>query len=175
MIDFIGQEGPTSKLKLVALDTCVLMLQIVMVSVHVKRRELKKRSANAQQVASEPRAVDESQANPGQDADAEERGVLRRSDSIASDADSRLNEEDSLLNTTVDEMSGRDTDLLDALASGQVVIADLDPISALRQEHANYQAHRQSLSESGGAASSFSPTTLRQLNTMRMRFGVGGG
>jgi hypothetical protein len=172
MIDFVGQQGPSSKIQLASLDLCVLVLQLVMVSLHVKKRELKKRSdvggrqqRNAQGVDTQPHTVSE------QDADSEERGILRPTDS---DIDVGLTDEDSLYQTDVHDASSSGTDLLDALASGQAVIADLYPVSSLRQEHRNYQAYRQSLGESG-TASSLSPSTLRQLHSIRVRFGVGGG
>jgi hypothetical protein len=41
VIDFIGQQGPTSRWRLAALDVCILLLQLLMVAVHVKRRDLK--------------------------------------------------------------------------------------------------------------------------------------
>jgi hypothetical protein len=93
MIDFIGQQGPTSKWKLGALDMCILLLQLVMVAVHVKRRELKKKLANisaghavtpsapaTSATSAAPAAAASEPAARGQDADDEERGVLRRTD-----------------------------------------------------------------------------------------------
>lgn len=173
MIDFIGQEGPSNKILLVALDMCVLVLQLVMVSLYVKRRELKKKSDSGRQVSQVQSVHVEPPTGREQDADSEERGILRSTDSV-SDIDIGLTEEDNLFQTDVHEASSSGTDLLDALASGQAVIADLYPISTLRQEHQNYQAHRQSLGESG-TASPISPSTLRQLHSIRVRFGVGGG
>jgi hypothetical protein len=37
VIDFIGQQGPTSRWRLAALDVCILLLQLLMVAVHQRR------------------------------------------------------------------------------------------------------------------------------------------
>ncbi|KAF2198793.1 DUF1746-domain-containing protein [Delitschia confertaspora ATCC 74209] len=172
MIDFIGQEGPTSKLKLAGLDICLLVLQLVMLSVHVKRRDLKKRLANSRGITETSPPGDGREANLEQDADSEERGILRRTDTL-SDVDDEIDEEDALLPRTIDESSRTGTDLLDGLASGQVIIAELYPLTTLRQEHRNYEASRQSGGESA-TTSSLSPQTLRQLQDIRARLGMVG-
>ncbi|KAL5383544.1 hypothetical protein DPSP01_005938 [Paraphaeosphaeria sporulosa] len=177
MIDFIGQLGPTSKWKLAGLDTCILFLQLVMVSVHVKRRQAKKTLAQTSAGSTETSANDEESteqppedtAAREQDADAEERGVLRRTDTL-SDIGIDPDEEDALLSSS----EGVQTDALDVLISGQCIIGEFSLIDTLLDEHQKYQAFRQTRSE-GGAASSLSPTALRQLQNIRMRFGVGGG
>lgn len=183
MIDFIGQQGPTSKWKLGTLDTCVLFLQLVMVSVHVKRRDLKKKlakisageTATSGTNAATPGTVDEtSQATANenaareQDADDEERGVLRRIDTL-SDIGVDPEEEDALLSSSSE--AGH-PDALDILTSGQCAIGDFTLVDTLLQENKNYSAYRLTRSESG---MSDMPETLRRLNTLRTRFGVGGG
>ncbi|KAF9735370.1 hypothetical protein PMIN02_001070 [Paraphaeosphaeria minitans] len=178
MIDFIGQLGPTSKWKLAGLDICMLLLQLTMVSVHVKRRQARKTvaqisagstetSANNEESAEQPSAEDS--AAREQDADAEERGVLRRSDTL-SDIGVDPDEEDALLSTS----EGVQTDALDVLISGQCTIGEFSLIDTALDEHQKYQAFRETRTE-GAAASSLSPTALRQLQNIRTRFGVGGG
>lgn len=177
MIDFIGQRGPTSKWKLAGLDICILLLQLVMVSVHVKRRQAKKTVAQISAGSAETGANDEERAEQPaddsaareQDADAEERGVLRRTDSL-SDVGVDPDEEDALLSSS----EGVQTDALDVLISGQCIIGEFSLIDTLLDEHQKYQAFRQTRTE-GGTASALSPTALRQLQNIRMRFGVGGG
>ncbi|KAF1964732.1 DUF1746-domain-containing protein [Bimuria novae-zelandiae CBS 107.79] len=177
MIDFIGQQGPTSKWKLAGLDTCILLLQLVMVSVHVKRRQAKKTVAQISAGSTETSdAQGESAEQPvesdvarEQDADAEERGILRRTDTL-SDIGVDSDEEDALLPAS----EGVQTDALDVLMSGQCFIGEFTLIDTLYDEHQKYQAFRQTQAEAGGT-SSLSPTALRQLQTIRMRFGVGGG
>jgi hypothetical protein len=195
MIDFIGQEGPTSKWKLALLDLSILLLQMTMVSVHVKKRTLKKKLAKASGGASssEPatttdgdaaeaaRANSESQSNGDtngdsdntrdQDADAEERGELRRTDTL-SDAGADQHEEDALLPSSSETDR---VDALDTLSSGQGVIGEFSLIDTLLQEHEEYQAYRQNRSNETSATAGLSPDALRHLNAIRSRFGVGGG
>jgi hypothetical protein len=192
MINFIGQQGPTSKWKLAALDICILALQLVMLSVSVKRRDLKKnlvkisgggssateRAEGAEGATSESGREDEGQATSistgdrDQDADSEERGVLRRTDTM-SDAGADAEAEDALLPSSAESGEGH-ADVLDILASGQGVIGNFSLIDTLLQEHNNYVVYRQTRTESA-TTSGLSPDTLRQLQSIRARFGVGGG
>lgn len=181
MIDFIGQQGPTSKWKLVGLDLCILLLQLVMVSVTVKKHEVKKVIAKISggatattegeaSTAESEQAEGQTNADRDQDADAEERGILRRTDTL-SDAGEAEQEEDALLPSSSE--SGP-ADALDMLTSGQCVIGDFTLIDTLLQEHQNYNTYRQTRTETAATAS-LSPNTLRQLHAIRVRFGVGGG
>jgi hypothetical protein len=185
MIDFIGQQGPTSRWKLGALDMCLLLLQLVMVAVHVKRRELKKKlvklsagqasttldpatSDTADDTAQAPAATASDNAARGQEADDEERGVLRRTDTL-SDIGVDPDEEDALLSSSAD---ADQPDALDILTSGQCAIGEFSLIDTILQENRNYAAHRLTRAETGMGDM---PDTLRRLNTLRTRFGVGGG
>ncbi|KAH3972445.1 hypothetical protein HBI56_001150 [Parastagonospora nodorum] len=185
MIDFIGQQGPTSKWKLGALDLCILFLQLIMVSVHVKRRELKKKLAKLSAGGTPSTTDDVERPTPDasneaadatarehaareQNADDEERGVLRRTDTL-SDIGIDPDEEDALLSSSSD--AGQ-PDALDILTSGQCAIGDFSLIDTLVQENKNYSAYRLTRTESG---MNDMPETLRRLNTLRARFGVGGG
>jgi hypothetical protein len=189
MIDFIGQQGPTSKWKLGALDICILFLQLVMVSVHVKRRELKKKLAKLSAGGGAPNttttttttratsgsaptaaaAATSDNAARDQDADDEERGVLHRTDTLSDMGMDPDNEEDALLPSSSE--FGH-TDAVDMLSSGQCVIGDFTLIDTLLQENRDYSAYRLTRTESG---TNDMPETLRRLNTLRTRFGVGGG
>jgi hypothetical protein len=193
MIDFIGQEGPTSKWKLAGLDICILLLQLIMVSVHVKKRDLKKKMAKMagggtptrEPTVTEGEAAEveeeDTEQQPDttagderdQDADAEERGMLRRTDTL-SDAGAEQDEEDALLLPTSSSESGH-VDALDRLSSGQCVIGDFSLIDTLLEENGRYQTYRQTRTETASSSTSLSPTTLRQLHAIRLRFGVGGG
>jgi hypothetical protein len=185
MIDFIGQQGPTSKWKLGALDICILFLQLVMVSVHVKRRELKKKlaklSAGGSATTTTNRATSDSapeataqatndNAAREQDADDEERGVLHRTDTLSDIGADPDSEEDALLPSSSESSHA---DALDILTSGQCVIGEFTVFDTLLQENKNYSAYRLTRSEGGGINDM--PETLRRLNTLRTRFGVGGG
>ncbi|KAF2632796.1 DUF1746-domain-containing protein [Macroventuria anomochaeta] len=186
MIDFIGQQGPTSKWKLAGLDMCILVLQLIMVSAHVKRRDLKKQlaqitageapSGSAADTATSDAAGDNTipatsnqNAARGQDADDEERGVLRRTDTM-SDIGADAEEEDSLLPSASE--SGH-VDALGILTSGQCVILSTGVVDTIWRENENYRAFRRTRTES--SLSGDMPETLRRLNTLRARFGVGGG
>lgn len=187
MIDFIGQKGPTSKWKLVGLDLVLLLLQLTMVAVHAKRRELKKMIAKitggssvtaTRTVEGEPPAAEQATATTTaednaareQDADAEERGVLRRTDSLSDSGADPDEEEDALLPSS----EGTHVDALDMLISGQCLVGEFTLIDTLLQEHQHYQAYRQTRTDAG-ANSAIPPSTLRQLHSIRVRFGVGGG
>lgn len=190
MIDFVGQQGPTSKWKLGALDVCVLFLQLVMVSVHVKRRALKRKLAlaSAGSAASGTPATDGATADSGadtapptndnaareQDADDEERGMLHRTDTLSdmgADADAD-DDEDALLPPS----ECGHVDALDMLTSGQCLIGEFTLVDTLLEENKKYAAYRLTRSsESTGTSGNDMPETLRRLNTLRTRFGVGGG
>lgn len=184
MIDFIGQQGPTSKWKLGGLDMCILLLQLIMVSVHVKRRELKKKLARTSASGHVPannnastdtaaagaqQTVPPDNAARNQDADSEERGLLRRTDTMSEiGADAEEEEEDGLLTSA----SGTGhVDALDMLTSGQCIIGEFILMDTLLEENRNYNAYRRTRME----GTSDMPETLRRLNTLRQRFGVGGG
>lgn len=190
MIDFIGQQGPTSKWKLGALDICILFLQLVMVSVHVKRRELKKKLAKlaagggggasntttnratsdsaATETAAATAAVANANVGRGQDADDEERGVLHRTDTL-SDVGAEAGSEDDML---LPESESGHADAMEMLSSGQCVIGEFTLLDTLVEENRNYSAYRLTRTESG---MNDMPETLRRLNTLRTRFGVGRG
>lgn len=173
MIDFIGQQGPTGKWKLAALDVCILVLQLFMVSVHVKRRELKKKLANMSAgrgpTTSSDRSTSDVPAAREQNADDEERGVLHRSDTLSDIGAGANDEEDALLPSS----DTGHADALEILTSGQCVIGDFTLVDTLLQENKNYSAYRLTRSENGGMNDM--PETLRRLNTLRTRFGGGGG
>ncbi|KAI9802433.1 MAG: hypothetical protein M1825_002817 [Sarcosagium campestre] len=98
LIDFVGQLGPTSKLRLVSLDALVLLLQVVMLAVHFERQSLKPTSTSASSTtpslspsaARDVDAVDISAENPSaslDDYDMEERGEHRHVPRISGSSD----------------------------------------------------------------------------------------
>ncbi|KAH0544178.1 hypothetical protein FGG08_001623 [Glutinoglossum americanum] len=77
IIDFVGQKGPVPKLRLLVLDLVVLVLQLAMLSVHLKRQRLKAASPTVQRL-SPVAALDAEVTTPSvQDHDLEERGIHR--------------------------------------------------------------------------------------------------
>jgi hypothetical protein len=179
IIDFIGQQGPSSKFHLAVLDLSVLVLQVVMLSVHLKRIKLKKRlpklaGSDTTTTTSTDSQTAEHTTDPGQDADAEERGVLRRTDTF-SDLGQEPDEEDELLPATEDASSSPSvpgSDLLDALNSGQVVVADLHVLTLLWEEHQSIYSASSGTQTSGAgnaAGASFSSNIGNAVGSLRMR------
>ena len=77
MIDFVGQEGPVSKSRLIALDLLVLTLQLLVFAAFVERQNLKAFTMTHG-------AASNTESNPQtQDHDSEERGILRSDPSIS--------------------------------------------------------------------------------------------
>ena len=74
LIDFVGQESPVSRVRLVSLDMLTWALQVVILAVMLERRKTAA-SSNAQSRADEP--LPSTSISSGQDHDSEERGILR--------------------------------------------------------------------------------------------------
>ena len=70
-VDFVGEKGPISKIKLIFLDTLIVALQFVLLAIDIERTELKK-AMNKSSANSSDLSV-----NLVQDLDSEERGVRR--------------------------------------------------------------------------------------------------
>ena len=70
-VDFVGEKGPISKVKLVVFDTLIVALQIILLAVDIERTELKKAMNKSSANSSDP------SASPVQDLDSEERGLHR--------------------------------------------------------------------------------------------------
>lgn len=152
-IDFIGQKGPVSKVRLLSFDLVIMVIQIVMLGVLVEkdntRTSIPSQSSRSASSAQEP--------STAQDLDAEERGVFR-SDSPTqprhsaesgielqdlSPADSQLRpgEEDGersgLLGEPVEEREARlarDGHPRDPFLSGQSIIVEMNIIRTIRDQ-----------------------------------------
>ncbi|KAF2140892.1 uncharacterized protein K452DRAFT_309355 [Aplosporella prunicola CBS 121167] len=138
LIDWIGQQGPTSKFHLLLLDLLILALQLVMLSAYLKSYKLKKNKEPTEtntgaRTAGAARGT--TAARPRQDVDSEERGILRRSSSL-SDLQDRTppSERDELLNDTRSLGSSSLAATLDTLESGQAVVADLYVADTVREQ-----------------------------------------
>ncbi|KAK8213954.1 hypothetical protein IWZ01DRAFT_220667 [Phyllosticta capitalensis] len=139
LIDWIGQHGQASKLRLTLLDFLTFGLQLVMLSATLKLQRVKKKgepirrgstSANASASIAD---VESLSSSAGQDVDSEERGVLRRSSTASNLQDVVPNERDQLLGN--EEAPGTDPQaVLDTLSSGQALIAELFVADTVREQ-----------------------------------------
>lgn len=137
LLDFVGQLGPSSKLRLVLLDMFILLLQLIALAATVKRRSMGKLKPPTATRASRATSDSAVATLPGQDHDAEERGLLRRSLSPSTSLSSRPEGSASGLASRTPP-SGRTNAMADLLASGQAVIAELYVWDTLRDQHNAY-------------------------------------
>jgi hypothetical protein len=146
LVDFVGQKAPTSKFSLLFLDLIVMALQCFMLTVNMEKDRVKRILNPAQQPAGRDGATETISAtatttHPGQDHDAEERGVLRNAPTIDGETDDielrPLGDDDNDgddESTTLLERRRTESyeDLRDALSSGNGILANLHIRSALR-------------------------------------------
>ena len=138
LIDFVGQESPVSRWRLLALDALVLALQVLILAVTLERKKL----------AVENRDVMvEEVEEAGQDHDSEERGLLRRHNDIQNDIELQEirhawsgrtggdedRERDELLESD-ESTKPRDQHPLDPFLTGQAVIVNVHAIDTIRSQ-----------------------------------------
>lgn len=190
-MDFIGQQGPTSKLHLVLLDLLLLGLQLAMLPASLQRRKLRD-SATSTEAAIETRTASSARATSRQDLDSEERGVRRsqeeeesiemqdlgstrniNNNSSAQDQATISSEEHSTLLAPPRHQPANDTAIIDMFNSGQVTLINLDPWATVKDQ-ARLMRHPPPPSES---STRVEQRTLRAEiagRMLRMRFGAGG-
>ncbi|OQN97796.1 hypothetical protein B0A48_16117 [Cryoendolithus antarcticus] len=129
IMDFIGQQGPSSKVMLLLLDLLVLWLQLVQLSAHLSREKLR----NAPSGVTAARAV--TAVPSAQDLDSEERGVRR---SLETDEQTgielqslnpsgrTLDPESEPLVAAAADAPQADAIIFDAFYSGQIILGDFD-------------------------------------------------
>src|SRR5436305_2031339 len=161
IMDFIGQEGPISKIRLLLLDALVITLQFIMLSAHIQRQDLKpmmSSTSTPQPVRTTMEDRDEP-ATSAQDLDAEERGVLRSEitteegvemQSLSSGVDNDLRhqpqghgidvEYEGLLAEPLEQANGSaNSHPLDVFHTGTVIAADLYVLHTIRSQWTDYQ------------------------------------
>ncbi|KAM0799335.1 hypothetical protein BDR22DRAFT_856273 [Usnea florida] len=137
LIDFVGQESPVSRWRLLALDALVLALQVLVMAVMLEKRKL---AVEGEDVVVEE--VEEAR----QDYDSEERGMMRQytmqddielqdmrptpSGRTGGDED---RERDELLESEESSV-GRDRHPLDPFLTGQAVIVNVRVIEIIRSQ-----------------------------------------
>lgn len=172
LIDFVGQT-PVSKLRLVVLDFLVFGLQVMMMTLVLKRRELGPPAGTPRDSYALPTPARRRIQN--QDHDAEERGVLLpsspsspiaepeerhpsfpgdRIEGVVQDCDPQDDD-----NSSSDSSSAtNEQHALDSFRSGQYVVANLHLMSTIRDE---WMRHTHDAASSGSAATETMPGTGR--------------
>ena len=124
-IDFVGEKGPISRWRLIALDFLILLLQIVLLATFLERRALKigPMAVTARAGSSEgpPRA--------GQDLDAEEQGIRRSQEHLRPEFGDTVEDQDEAPEGTA--QLRQDEHDLDTFYSGQVVVIKIDLKTAI--------------------------------------------
>lgn len=138
LIDFVGQESPVSRWRLLVLDALVLALQVLILVVTVERKKLAVESGDV---------VVEEVEETRQDHDSEERGMLRRDDTVQEDIElqdiwhtssgrtggDEDRERDELLESD-ESTEPRDQHPLDPFLTGQAVIVNVHVIDTIRSQ-----------------------------------------
>ncbi|KAF2454298.1 hypothetical protein BDY21DRAFT_366388 [Lineolata rhizophorae] len=178
LIDFIGQRGPTSKLHLICLDLSVFLLQVIMLSVFLKRLKLKERleagsgetrpQRNGNQVGA---ALTDISSSNRQDVDSEERGLLRRSSALSSVAgegpdEFAVRDENADAITADAQMYALD------LFSGQAVVVEVFAFDTIREQYSAYQTWDPSTDHATRTTNVAMDLAGRRLG---FRLGLGGG
>ncbi|KAK3714691.1 hypothetical protein LTR37_007671 [Vermiconidia calcicola] len=152
-MDFIGQQGPTSKAHLLLLDLLLLFLQITHLAANMVRDRLREATASNTSTVHSAQLPPPATSALRQDHDAEERGVHRSEEQQDIEMQT-LNPTGTALDvtpaattsiTTSDPPSDHDTllssttprtdaHIFEAFHSGQIVVADLDLWKRLKEQ-----------------------------------------
>ena len=138
LIDFVGQESPVSRWRLLVLDAMVLALQILMLAITLERRKLAVEYGDV---------LVEEVEEARQDHDSEERGMMSRDGTVQDDIELQDIRHTSSGRTGGDEDRERDELLdhdgtnqqgdrhpLDPFLTGQAVIANIHVIDTVRSQ-----------------------------------------
>ncbi|WEW59978.1 hypothetical protein PRK78_005460 [Emydomyces testavorans] len=194
-IDFIGQKGPISKLRLIAFDILIIALQIIMMGVILEKERTKAVFPSESSHSASTSSSSSSAAEPDstQDLDSEERGVHRAGETIAApsghdvalgslqpaDAEYENNNNDNheegdserrglLLSTSTADAQrrfGRDVHPRDVFLTGDVVIVEMNIFQTLRDQWCRNPSTNSA--ESSGSTAAISPRIY-----FRRRLGV---
>lgn len=180
-MDFVGQESPVSKIRLLLLDILTLALQLVILAVVLERRKLGTDS-------SATGAANPSIQPQPQDHDSEERGIYRTSSTSAedielqtfssgrtgADEDRERNELSSPSSSHFQDdgtLAAVDEHPLDPFHSGQHIIADLSILDTIRAQWMQYGSLASAASEAGAEGrEAMDEVTVRR----RIGFRIGG-
>ncbi|KAK6541156.1 hypothetical protein TWF694_008527 [Orbilia ellipsospora] len=152
VIDFVGQEGPISRFRLILLDVIILLLQLVMLTVKVSKQDLLDNSGLTRII-------------PRQDLDSEERGV-----NAAAVEDSDTDDDSDLGASHTDDADNeglrrRRRSAADVNTySGEIIIADLRVVETVRSQwNSNNNNNQIGQSASAAVAANLANARLRML------------
>ena len=142
-MDFIGQQGPTSKVHLVLLDLFILTLQLIMLPACLTRRKLRESAVSPD---GRTNVATPAPSSANQDLDSEERGVRRSQEEDGIELQNlRPPERREAEAASTNEVAEReallsppqlrpanDTAIVDTFNSGQIILADLDVVETIR-------------------------------------------
>lgn len=149
IIDFVGQEGPISRFRLIFLDFIILLLQLTMLTVKVSKQDLLDSSG--------PNRV-----TPAQDLDDEERGIIAGAEDDNSDfAVSPIEGQNNSING--DGLRRRRPAAESNIYSGEVNIADLRIVETVRSQWNSQNNAPIAQSASATMAANLANARLRML------------
>ncbi|KAK6504053.1 hypothetical protein TWF506_002268 [Arthrobotrys conoides] len=149
IIDFVGQEGPISRFRLIFLDLIILLLQLTMLTVKVSKQDLLDSSG--------PNRV-----TPSQDLDDEERGIVAGAEDDNSDfAASPIEEPSSSISS--DGLRRRRPAADSNIYSGEVNIAELRIVETVRSQWNSQNNTPITQSASATMAANLANARLRML------------
>ena len=188
LIDFVGQLGPTSKIKLVSFDCLTLALQLVILAVFMERaalkRELVSRSTSGDTTGN-TEAVD---ITTGQDHDSEEQGILRSDPNAMEDIElqplgssanqeqgGEIEERDGLLaELSQPQIGNPNVHPFEVFHTGQYVIANLHIIETIRAQRGRYDAASSESSTSSSTSSTAAMAAAIAQRRLGFSLNVGG-
>jgi hypothetical protein len=135
LIDFVGQASPASRIRLVAVDTVTLVLQLLVLAVTVERSGPVTKGGE-EGVGSNYEIAG---ARQRQTQDAEERGVLHSSELASSSEDIEMQplhhgRTSADVDGELDEQGSGNGHPLDTFNSGQHIIVDLHILDTIRSQ-----------------------------------------
>jgi hypothetical protein len=136
LLDFVGQLGPTSKIRLFLLDVIILLLQLIALAANSEKKELDNKKASDE-------AYPNTESN-NQDHDAEERGEVRGT-SVGPEAIEVQELSDSAATIMQESEESRQTHtftISDNIASGQAIIGEFFLVDSVRHQYSVYQKSR---------------------------------
>ncbi|KAI9879685.1 MAG: hypothetical protein M1830_007631 [Pleopsidium flavum] len=184
LIDFVGQEGPISKTRLIFLDFLTLALQLLVFAAFLERQNMRIPITSSEATSTAAAAATAESTSEGQDLDSEERGILRPDPNTFDDIE--LQPLTSSAGRTGGDEDGERAELLsepqpldvqdsinrplDAFYTGEHVITDLHILDSIRSQWWQSGASTSGDSSSSTAAMAASLAGSR----LGVRFRIGG-